>query len=182
MPDNIYIYKDNQQRGPLSEALVRGLLQRGELAPTDYACRHGDSGWQTLAQILPPVAEFAYWRGDLRLTLMVYQNELETHVQSNYADYPYFFKVPAALVSDALPQRLADVSQQIYYAHRLRLQAAEPNDPNYIAIVDSAFRPLTPDEVTAQSWRQSEMAVWESTNCYAVTEQDYQPLKFSDFQ
>ena len=32
-----------------------------------------------------------YWQGTIGLTLMVYKNELETHVQSGIRRYDYFF-------------------------------------------------------------------------------------------
>ena len=34
-----------------------------------------------------------YWQGTIGLTLMVYKNELETHVQSGIRRYDYFFKL-----------------------------------------------------------------------------------------
>jgi len=112
----------------------------------------------------PPRDE--YWRGNIGLTLMVYHQQLDAHVQSTIRRYDYYFKVAPA---NGLEERLLGVIQDIYYQHRLHFQQAEPNDVNYIAIVESAFQRLGAAEIAAKPWLNAQKPHWESSHCIAVT-------------
>ena len=118
-----------------------------------------------------PVTE--YWVGNIGLTLMVYNNDLEAHVQSDIRRYDYFFKAPPQARGPAsaenFQKRLLDVTQVIYQEHARLFREREPNDPNYIAVVDSAFRQLSTQDVAAKPWLSAQRPHWEQSHCIALS-------------
>ena len=52
---NIYLYKDGQQLGPFTESEARAHLSTGSVSGADLAWAEGNSDWQPLSTILPPV-------------------------------------------------------------------------------------------------------------------------------
>lgn len=48
-----YLYKNDQNIGPLAESEVAGGLRNGRFAPTDLGCRVGDSDWKDLSFFFP---------------------------------------------------------------------------------------------------------------------------------
>jgi hypothetical protein len=126
-----------------------------------------------------------YWLVSLGLTLMMYDWSLETHVQTQVRNYDYFYKVPTDLRASLTPEnwqnRILEIAQSIYYDHRLRLQQAEPNDPNYIAIVNLQYRQLNPQEITDQIWLSAQPPVWENSHCINVSADGYGKANPTDF-
>ena len=113
-----------------------------------------------------------YWQGTIGLTLMVYKNDLETHVQSEIRRYDYFFKLADDVRKSSPPadieKRLLKAVQDIYLQHRLHFQQAEPNDLNYIAVVETAFRPLIAQEAAAKPWLTARPPHWEQSHCLMI--------------
>ncbi len=114
-----------------------------------------------------------YWLGNIGLTLMVYNNDLETHLQTDIRRYDYFFKISSDLRSSMSPpdfeKRLQSVAEEIYYGHRLHFQQAEPDDINYIAIVETSFRQLNQQEIADKTWLSAQPPHWESSHCNTVS-------------
>jgi GYF domain 2 len=52
---NIYLHKDGQQIGPFTESEARAHLSNGSIGAADLAWVEGNSDWQPLSKILPPV-------------------------------------------------------------------------------------------------------------------------------
>ena len=52
----IYINKNGQQLGPVSEEKVLEMVARGELKSNDFMIREGDSEWKMIAQSFPQSA------------------------------------------------------------------------------------------------------------------------------
>jgi hypothetical protein len=115
--------------------------------------------------------QIEYWRGNIGLTLMVYNQQLEAHVQSTIRPYDYYFKVTPA---NGQEERLLGVIRDIYHQHRLHFQQAEPNDLNYIAVVESAFQRLSTEEINAKPWLNSQRPHWESSHCVVVTTNSFE--------
>lgn len=114
-----------------------------------------------------------YWTGGIGLTLMVYNNQLDAHVQSDIRRYDYFFKAPpgtrgAASAAD-FQKRLLAVMHSVYQEHGRHFKLREPDDLNYIAIVDSAFRELSAQEIAAKPWLSARPPHWENSHCIALT-------------
>jgi hypothetical protein len=118
-----------------------------------------------------------YWVGDIGLTLMTYNYEYELHVQTEIRRYAYFFKVLSDLRSSMLPpdfeNRLKSVAEEIYYGHRLHFQQAEPDDVNYIAIVETSFRQLNQQEIPDKIWLSAQPPHWESSHCNSVSAETF---------
>lgn len=114
-----------------------------------------------------------YWAGNIGLTLMMYDNHLGGHVQTNIRRYDYYFKTKPDFQRPASPpdfeKRLEAVINDIYYQHRLRLQQAEPDDVNYIAVVERVFRQLTPNEIAGKPWLTAQKPVWENSHCISLS-------------
>lgn len=51
-----YIYKNDQNIGPLSEAEIIGGLKSGRFSPKDLSCRVGEDKWQDLEYFFPDTA------------------------------------------------------------------------------------------------------------------------------
>jgi hypothetical protein len=98
----------------------------------------------------------------------------EFYFQSGDRFCSYYFQVPDAWTSQpeaALQQAVLEIMQQIYQDHNARLQAAEPDDPNYIWPTATQARVLTSDEEGAKPWlRALNPAIWEWTPCVVVEE------------
>lgn len=113
-----------------------------------------------------------YWRSNVALTLMAYQYDLEIHIETEYRYYDYFFRLSPEWKNSedegAIQEKLSSILQQIYQEHRQRLQIAEPNDPNYIAIAGMQFQKLNPEEASARPWEMNRPPVWESSACIIV--------------
>ena len=50
----LFIIRDGQQTGPVSEDTVHALIQQGDLRMSDMGWRKGLPGWLPLAEILNP--------------------------------------------------------------------------------------------------------------------------------
>ena len=126
-----------------------------------------------------------YWLGDIGLTLMVYENNLEAHVQSDIRRYDYFFRVPSTLrasISAAdFEKRLNGAIGEVYLQHRLHFQRAEPNDPNYIAVVEAGYRQLSAPEIAAKPWLAAQRPHWEQSNCLALSATGHEKVEPSNF-
>jgi hypothetical protein len=122
-----------------------------------------------------------YWQGDIGLTLMVYNNGLETHVQSEIRRYAYYFKVAPDLHLADLEKRLNQTMQEVYHQHRLHFQRAEPNDPNYIAIAEAGFRQLTAREITAKPWLSAQRPHWEQSHCLSLSAATFDKVDSATF-
>ena len=113
-----------------------------------------------------------YWHGKIGLTLMRYDNTLEAHVPTEIRRFDYFFKLTPemrkAIPAADLDQRLTAVIKAVYREHHERFRLAEPNDINYIAVAEAAFRRLGAPEVAARAWQSSERPHWEAGNCLTV--------------
>jgi hypothetical protein len=113
-----------------------------------------------------------YWVGNIGLTLMVYRNDLETHVPTDIRRYDYFFKISSdlrSLMSSAdFEKRLGNIAEEIYYGHRLHFQQAEPDDINYIAIVEKTFRQLNSQEIADKIWLSAQPPHWENSHCITI--------------
>ncbi len=126
-----------------------------------------------------------YWIGNIGLTLMTYNYEYEIHVQTDIRRYDYFFKVANELRSSMsaadFEKRLNTVAQEIYHEHRLRFQQAEPDDINYIAIVETAFRQLNQQEITDKIWLSAQPPHWESSHCNTVSADKFEKENPNNF-
>ena len=57
---NYYLYKDDQNIGPLSEDEVTDGLRSGRFLPNDLACRVGEQRWDSLDIIFPNISNQAH--------------------------------------------------------------------------------------------------------------------------
>ncbi len=48
-----YVYKDDQNIGPLTETEVGNGMRNGRFSPTDLACRVGETSWKDLSFLFP---------------------------------------------------------------------------------------------------------------------------------
>src|SRR5262245_5779132 len=77
------------------------------------------------------------------------------YVESGDRSYRYYFAAPdawARLSDAALQAHAKTAADRIYAETNARLRAAEPNDLNYLAVLSSRARVLTPDEATSWPW------------------------------
>lgn len=56
---NMYVIKNGQQQGPLSEAEVHNRMNSGELSGNDLGWHEGLAGWLPLSQIMPSISLFS---------------------------------------------------------------------------------------------------------------------------
>jgi hypothetical protein len=130
-------------------------------------------------------AKTEYWVGDIGLTLMVYNNQLETHVQSDIRRYDYFFKAPpgvrGAASATEFQQRLLSVMHAVYQEHGRAFKLREPDDINYIAIVQSAFRELTAQEVASKPWLTARPPHWEQSHCLLLSASGFEKTNTDAF-
>lgn len=111
---------------------------------------------------------------ELTDTLMRFDNYLEAHVQSGDRLSTWYFRVPDNWVGGApgvLGSHILSTMDSIYNATNARLQAAEPNDINYLAPLKVSCTPLTPEEEAAKPWMTvGSPAIWEWTPCVVVAD------------
>ncbi|MDQ2809277.1 MAG: hypothetical protein M3Z04_20575 [Chloroflexota bacterium] len=96
----------------------------------------------------------------------------EAYVPNEPRQFTYYFRVPNAWVDHAagdLAQQVNRVAQAMYNDLAAGFRAAEPNDLSYLAVLHTAPRLLTPQEVAAAPWLgPPRPPVWEPTNCVIV--------------
>jgi hypothetical protein len=126
-----------------------------------------------------------YLRVNFTLTLMQLV-EGDVYVGGDERDYPYYFQVAddwVNLPDKELQNRAYAVAQTMYADIARSFQAAEPNDPNYIAVLRCQATFLTEQELQEQPWwYPPRPPVWEWTNCVVVQEADsYTKVHPGDF-
>ncbi len=119
-----------------------------------------------------------YWTGKIGLTLMMYDNQLDAHVQTDIRRYDYFFKTkPGFRRPASLPdfeKQLGVVVHDVYRQHRLHFQQAEPDDVNYIAVVESVFRQLNKNEIAEKPWMSAQKPHWENSHCISLSADNFE--------
>lgn len=68
MSVQIYIWKDNTQKGPFSEEEIRAWLDDGHLVETDFAWVEGFSDWRPIPDVLAVTAGRSGWNWNNILT------------------------------------------------------------------------------------------------------------------
>jgi len=112
---------------------------------------------------------------ELTDTLMRWAYELEFHVQSGDRHCVYYFQVPDAwAATDAeLQRRVFAIAQQMYADRNAQFRLAEPNDINYLAVLQTKATLLSEAEAQQKPWLQARNpAIWEWTPCVVAHEDD----------
>jgi hypothetical protein len=107
-------------------------------------------------------------------TLMAWDNDLESHVQSGDRHSTFYFRVPdawAALSDAELQQKIFAVAQQMYLDLNAGFRAAEPDDISYMLVKSTQAQRLDADAAQAKPWLTApNPAVWEPTPCVVVND------------
>ena len=82
--------------------------------------------------------------------------------------YRYFFSVPQSWKDLDYKKLVRQTADEIYRDLKLKLQTAEPFDPNYIALKKTETTILTDSEVSAKPWLRVDPPVWHATVCVKV--------------
>lgn len=72
-----YVFKDDQNIGPLSEGEVQAGLRGGRLSPKDLGCRVGDTDWKDLSFFFPLEGGSPYQTGSLEVPRPVQTGSLQ---------------------------------------------------------------------------------------------------------
>ena len=87
-------------------------------------------------------------------------------------DYTYYLRVPDFWLDegmDGVLLRVDRLAQAMYTDLAAGFRAAEPNDPNYLAVLHTATNLLTAEQVAAAPWHGPPgPPMWEETNCVVV--------------
>ncbi len=116
---------------------------------------------------------------DVMLTLMIQQASGD-FAPSDTMTYQYFLLVPENFAAD-LAEGTKKLMDQLYDEHYNAFKLREPNDPNYIAVVDAAPRILTAAEYAGQPWLSARIPAWENSNCIVVQNNSYQKVARESF-
>lgn len=107
-------------------------------------------------------------------TLMAWDNDLETHVQSGDHHSTFYFRLPdawAALSDAELQQKIFAVAQQMYVDLNAGFRAAEPDDISYMLVKSTQAQKLDAAAAQAKPWLTApNPAVWEQTPCVVVND------------
>jgi hypothetical protein len=116
---------------------------------------------------------------DVRLTLMIMQPGGD-FAPSSTMTFPYFFLVPETFAAN-LAESSKQLMHQIYDEHYDAFKLREPNDPNYIAVVDVTPKILTAAEYSQLPWIAARMPAWENSNCLVIQNNSYQKVDPKSF-
>ncbi|MEP6901430.1 MAG: hypothetical protein ABJA66_06740 [Actinomycetota bacterium] len=116
---------------------------------------------------------------DVLLTLMMIRPD-GAFAPSNTMTYQYFFLIPETFAAN-LAESSKQLMYQIYDEHYDAFKQREPNDPNYIAVVDVTPKILTPAEYSQSPWLAARMPGWENSNCLVIQNNSYQKVEPKSF-
>ena len=112
---------------------------------------------------------------NVSLTLMVLQSDGD-FAPSSVMAYDYFVLAP-----DTFTENLAESAKKLFYQiydeHYDAFKIREPNDPNYIAVVDVESKILAPEDYAGKPWLTANIAMWENSNCIVVQNNSYQKIE-----
>jgi hypothetical protein len=111
---------------------------------------------------------------DVALTLMVLQQSGD-FAPSSVMTYKYFVLAPETFTEN-LAESAKQLFYQIYDEHYDAFKIKEPNDPNYIAVVDVTPQILNPQDYADQPWLTVRPPVWENSHCIVVQNNSYQKI------
>lgn len=116
---------------------------------------------------------------DVALTLMVLQASGD-FLPSDVQTYQYFIIVPETFTEN-LAENAKRLMIQIYDEHYEVFKIREPNDPNYIAVVDVKTNILNQAEYLEKPWLSTRPPVWENSHCILIQNNSYQKIDPNGF-
>jgi hypothetical protein len=111
---------------------------------------------------------------DVSLTLMILQANGD-FAPSDVMRYPYFVFAPETFTAN-LVENATNLMIQIYDEHYIAFKQREPDDPNYIAVVEVQPRTLSNAELAERPWLKVRPPAWETSHCILITENSFRNI------
>lgn len=111
---------------------------------------------------------------DVDLTLMV-MDAGGDHYPSSVMTFQYYIAAGEEFAA-SLAENCRSLLVQVYNEHYRVFREAEPNDPNYIAVVDVAPRIVTQSEFAGKPWLVGKCPAWEDSNLIGLHSDGYNKL------
>ncbi len=100
----------------------------------------------------------------------------DTYLQSGDRESLYYFRVPDTWHGPDLQTQVFAVAEKMYKEFNAQFRAdgtivTEPNDPNYIKVLQTTAVPLMPQQIATKIWLTAESpSAWEWTPCVIVND------------
>ncbi|MFO0658617.1 MAG: hypothetical protein U0165_02105 [Polyangiaceae bacterium] len=116
----------------------------------------------------------------LKYTLMRYVAQ-GAYVPSGEQSKTWFLRVPGPWFESYEPRaRIDEALQRIFKEENARMHAAEPNDPNHLAITSFEVWVVTHADASKRPW-EALAPTWERSVCWGVDDSTCQPLMGAEF-
>jgi hypothetical protein len=116
---------------------------------------------------------------DVSLTLMVLQPSGDV-APSSVMTYQYFVLASETFAANLL-ENVKNLMLQIYNEHYHAFKLKEPDDPNYIAVVDVQPKVLSYAEYADKPWLTVRPPVWETSHCLFISDNSFRTVEPNRF-
>ncbi|GEM_PF-5747097 len=111
---------------------------------------------------------------DVDLTLMVL-NSNGDYLPSTVMTFQYYIAADNSFIQN-LEENTRNLMVTIYNEHYHVFREREPNDPNYIAVVDVSPKIIETSEYENEPWLKGNCPIWEESNCIGLHQNGYNKL------